>query len=165
MRRFVQQEGNGRRACIVGVLNQFMENSHAIRVQLEDVVQPACERLVLPESLDVLLAEREGVSVPADEPSPQRLRAKALSHFMRDVQVNPPPLSRSRRKHHRWRPWHHGWRPWREKCRIAEPRCVIIHELVRRSEHTRAIRHVDVALWQRLVLRRGQMLHHRQDER
>ena len=61
MRALVQHEGHAGGARIIGILYDLVQDAHAIRVQPEDVMQPAGERLVLPKCLDIFEAERECV--------------------------------------------------------------------------------------------------------
>ena len=88
MTRLIKKECDLRRARIVGVLNELMQDARAVRIQLEDVVQPRCERLVLAKCLHILLAERECVGIARDEPPAQRLCSKTLRHLMRHVKVH-----------------------------------------------------------------------------
>ena len=54
MGALVEEEAHRRRARIVSILYELVEDADAISVQLEDVAQPRRERLVLTERLDVL---------------------------------------------------------------------------------------------------------------
>ena len=54
MGALVEEEAHRRRARIVSILDELVEDADAISVQLEDVAQPRRERLVLTERLDVL---------------------------------------------------------------------------------------------------------------
>ncbi len=50
----VEKEAHRRRARVVSILYELVEDTDAVSVQLEDVAQPRRQRLVLPERLDVL---------------------------------------------------------------------------------------------------------------
>ena len=58
MRALVKHEGDLGGARVIGILNELMQDADAVGIELEDAVQPAGERLVLAEGLDVL--EEEG---------------------------------------------------------------------------------------------------------
>ena len=54
MGALVEEEAHRRRARVVSILYELVEDADAVSVQLEDVAQPRRERLVLTERLDVL---------------------------------------------------------------------------------------------------------------
>ena len=71
MLRFVEHERHLGGARVVGILNQFEQNSRSIGVEFENIVYPACEGLVLTKRLDILQTKLQRVCVSRHEPPAQ----------------------------------------------------------------------------------------------